>query len=554
MESSINEHHEYDTIHKDNIANINELFTKYKNNDYMLGRLCYYLQLFIPSALENDETNHNQREERKKQLTTDSEEFIQKFLHKNKYYYTPQTERFLLYDGTHFNAFNEDDIYHQILSTITNENTLMVWKRKINITILKRIKERSPLNAIPESNTIQFVINQLYPAIFSTRNSAKYFLTIIGDCIHGKNDNTIIYIISPTIKQFLNEISNQCHLLLGLSNCLNNIKFKYYDHDYEKCRLLQVNTQTIIHTNDKHKSFLIPPGLIKHMLDLLCVSSHYSLRYGSSDGFLKQCSETKLVEHALYLHKNTLETITTQFIDKTLKPCVSSKIENKKLLFLFKKFLDDKGIPNIAFHEQLKLMFKSKLKYNEEEDVYLDITSAHLPFVSSFMKFWETTMSQDLYDEEPELEIDEVSTLFKGWLQKNKNTNSNLTNTNANTNAIVTNTNTNANLNISDNFLLELIHHFFPDVVVEENKYITHIKCNLWNKRIEIVNSLYLFKLKCNDQAELFTRSLYEAYEFYSLNNKHLCLASKKYFEKIAAEIIAVHIDSDGLISPTWWK
>jgi hypothetical protein len=31
-------------------------------------------------------------------------------------------------------------------------------------------------------------------------------------------------------------------------------------------------------------------------------------------------------------------------------------------------------------------------------------------------------------------------------------------------------------------------------------------------------------------------------------------LASKRYFEKIASDIIDGHIDSDGLISPTWWK
>jgi hypothetical protein len=35
---------------------------------------------------------------------------------------------------------------------------------------------------------------------------------------------------------------------------------------------------------------------------------------------------------------------------------------------------------------------------------------------------------------------------------------------------------------------------------------------------------------------------------------KNKYVASKRYFEKVAVEIISNHIDNDGLISPTWWK
>ena len=38
-----------------------------------------------------------------------------------------QTELFLHYDGLHFNIYSEDDIQHQILTTITQEQSLMVW-------------------------------------------------------------------------------------------------------------------------------------------------------------------------------------------------------------------------------------------------------------------------------------------------------------------------------------------------------------------------------------------------------------------------------------------
>ena len=202
---------------------LNNIIEKYKNNDYLQGRINYYIEQFLPSALENDELTHTQREIRKKQLTEYRDEFTNCFLHKNKYYYASQTELFLKYDGIHFITYSEDNIQHQILTTISNEKNLMPWKRKINNNIIKQIKERSPLSAIPESATIQYVINSIYPSIFLTRNSAKYFLTIIGDCINSKTDNNLIYIISPSVKPILTEISNQCYTYFGITNCLFGI-------------------------------------------------------------------------------------------------------------------------------------------------------------------------------------------------------------------------------------------------------------------------------------------------------------------------------------------
>lgn len=540
--------------HKHLHNSLDYLLEKYKDNDYISARIINYIEHILPVSLENDEQTRKDREERKKNLELERDDFTSRFLHLNKYFYTSQTELFLLYDGLHFNLYSEDNIQHQILTSITNEKNLMIWKRKIRNNIMKRIKEQSPLNAIPESSTIQYVINCIYPSIFPTRNTAKYFLTMIGDCInHGNNNTTsnnqagnnqignniagnnqgLIYIASPTIKQFIMEISNQCYTYFGISNSLSNIKYKYYEHTYEKCRL--INFSNAHHTKS---TIQVDPGLVKNMIDLLCVSSHYSARYGSADGFLKQCSETKLVEHALYLNKNSLISIVDSFIEKTIKPCQGSKLYNKNMLFLFKKFLEEKNIPNIAFHESLKAIFKEKLNYKEEDDSFNDITSIQLPIVSNFMKFWEASISEDSYDEEYEFEIDEIITLFKIWLGKNKLTGI-----------------SSSNMNISDTLLIELIRHFYPDIIIEDNKYVMHIKCNLWNKRVEIVNSLALFKLKCNGENEPFTKSLYQAYEFYSLMNKHPCLASKRYFEKTAIDIIEDnHIDGDGIISPTWWS
>ena len=568
------------------IDNLNE---KYKDNEYVNGRLINYIENLLPAALESDALTYKQREERKKQLMTFKDDFTTRFLHKNNYFYSPQTELFLMYDGTHFIIYSEDDITHQILTTITSEQSLRVWKHKIKNNILKRIKERSPLNAIPESTTIQYVINSIYPAIFSTRNEAKYFLAIVGDCmlttrlsniinpqqasavqqtavqqaalalqpslletslssspssskgiviqapanaaqsVAPAAQSDIIYIISPAAKDFLREISNHCYTFFGISNIFNNIKYKYYDHEYTSCRLISINDQ------NKNKNIAIPTTLNKYMLDLLCVAAHYSKRYLTADNFLKQCSDTKLAEHAFYLHKNNLEKIVDNFIDEMLIKDETAKIDNKNMLFLWKRFLDAQKVPNIVFHNSLKTILKTKLKYDEESDSFKGVTSSYLPLTSNFMRFWETTITED--EGEYELEIDEITKLFKGWVTGRK-----------------------AGLIINEDVVLKVICHFYPEIVIEEDKYILHIKCNLWEKKNEILNSLEMFKYECNGKQQTIPSSLYEAYEFYSVktnksnNKKNQCIASKRYFEKVALEVISpANFDADGMIMASWW-
>ena len=143
---------------------------------------------------------------------------------------------------------------------------------------------------------------------------------------------------------------------------------------------------------------------------------------------------------------------------------------------------------------------------------------------------------------EYELEIDEITKLFKGWATGNKTGLSK------------------AGLNINEDVVLKVICHFYPDIVIEEDKYILHIKCSLWDKRNEIINSLEMFKYECNGKQQTIPSSLYEAYEFYSVktnksnNKKNQCIASKRYFEKVALEVISpANFDADGMIMASWW-
>ena len=153
------------------------------------------------------------------------------------------------------------------------------------------------------------------------------------------------------------------------------------------------------------------------------------------------------MEHSLFLTKNTPESIVDSFIEKSLTPCVSTGIETKNIIFLWKKFLDELCIPNIIFYEALKILLKNKLKYDEVTDCFMGITSIHLPIVAQFLKFWETMIVEC---DDNEMAIEQICALFKTWSN---------------------------NKTINDTLVLDLIQHFYPELVVE-NKYILNIKYN----------------------------------------------------------------------------
>jgi hypothetical protein len=505
----------------DNCLNIvKNTFNGYNTNAYIINKINNYI-LNLPILIEKTLKEQDDKIKYREKMNEEKEYFISKFLQSHNYSYCQNTELFFNYDGTHFTIINEDEIQYQILSSITYGQKLMTMKHKIKSNIIKQIRENSPISYMPDSATIQFVINQIYPSLFRDKDSAKYFLTIIGDSILKKNEN-LIYIIPPDVKSICNEIFNQAYNLLGLSHLFNSIKYKYYDHSYSECRLIMINTNT--------NKYVIDKIFYKYILDFLCVACHYSNRYQNADNFLKNCSNGLLVEHALYLKDNNLENITDNFIKVSLETCNNSSVKWKNILYLWKMYLDKLSIPNIAFSSKLKQLLIQKLEYNESQDIFLNITSPHLPIVSSFLKFWEESITiNDEDDCEYELEIGEICTLFKMWCGKN--------------------------VYINEKTIIDLLQHFYPDIQIEDEKYINQISCNLWDKKMDIINIIEKYKLVKKEAQYLYPDNINNLCMYYytSLKNKSL-IASKKYVEKFIIDYIGEYIDNNNLIMPTLWN
>jgi hypothetical protein len=482
---------------------IEKLFDKYKDNEYMIQRIYNHISTYLPNTLENEHKNYERRQNLNTYLFEEQQIFIQVFLSKNNYYYLFNNGFFYEYNGKDYLIVKEDDIIHKLLSTISKERILLQWKHKTKLSIIKQIKERNLFSSTPETDTIQNVLNSLYPSVFSTKNTAKYFLTIIGDNIL-KKCNDLTFIVSIKMKQILDELEEVSASSIGINNISNKFVSKYHEnHAFSNSRLIKINEN---YSNEFWRDLLKKIGL-----NLLCVAAHYSNRYENSDNFLINAAEDEELSNYSFALKNTtqIELVNRFFQGYIEKTTDDYNIEWKNLHFIWRQFLSSNNLPNVMFSNSLKSYLKTIVQFNEETDSFIGITSKYLPLYKNFIDFWNTTINNtNSVDFENELEIDEISSLFKYW-SKSKNT-------------------------LSEENIIRILKYFFT-VEITDNKYILNINSTLWNKLNDIENSLLYIKQQINEKHTLSLISfddLYNYYQKYCSVNSFKFIVSKRYFEK----------------------
>lgn len=513
---------------------IEDLYTKYKNYPYALHRLNVHIEN-LPATLEQEAENYEKRQNRNALLNSEQKTFVQVFLKKHQYFYHVANNTFFEYDNKHYSKIKEDDILYNLLTGISKDDILIQWKYKTKANVIKIIKERNLLKSIPETYTIQRVLKFLSPSIFKTKNETKYFLTILGDNILKKK-NSNIYLTNSSTKKLLNEIDNLGSMFLGLNNVNGNFITKYHENnDYENYRL--------INTVDSISVEFIQEIIKKLGVDLLCVASHYSTRYSNSDNFLETKIEDELKNRVLFLKMNTPKTIfdafceqyieqlhgVTQLIYGNVKPQYS--ITWKNMNFIWKKFISNLGIPNVMFYNTIKNMMKERFEYDENDDTFNNVTSKYLPVVSEFIRFWDDSIvyeanhsvdvsslqiasplcsptdyymlnnyiaheeGQQVDEFTNELEIDEILILFKHWCKTNISTNSTFYETD----------------------IIKILRHFYPHIKITNDKCISFLKCNFWNKNKDIDDSLEQLRGIYKKQNKDVIIDFSDAYYFYAV-------------------------------------
>ena len=321
-----------DSLETECIDIVRKLFEQYPNAN-MKQKIHHHIKNLLPGICENACQQRKEREERKNTLEEKTDEFIEEFLAKTRFFYYSPTDLFFTYsDEKMYEVVKEDNIQHLILTTITSKfPELMPWKYKIKIQLMKRIKENSVLKSIPESETIQDTIQLLVPSLFSTKDAAKHFLTVIGDILHKKK-SYYYFIHSKTLTPIFKELSQECYKFFGI-NLLNHFKFKYYEHSSDDCRLIQMREispcSTLFNFID-----------LDRLINLFCVASHYSTRYVCGDSYLENyCNDYSVINYALYLKNSKNTEILKQFINATTEECSGYHISWKNMLYLWKVFI-----------------------------------------------------------------------------------------------------------------------------------------------------------------------------------------------------------------------
>jgi hypothetical protein len=497
------------------LKEIKKLEELYKDSPYMLKRLNFHLTTILPKTLQHELQNWEKRKERNKDLQMKQQIFIQVFLSNHQYFYLNNTNTFYEYDGINYKTIKEDDILYQVLSSLSKDKSLIDWKYKTKFQILKQIKERTLFQSIPETITIQHVVNNLTP-LFSNKQEVKYFLTILGDNILKKNMD-LIFLVKPKTKKLLHYLDNLTNSLINVSNITSNIITKYHEsYQFDKCRLLKI-----------HNVELAQDIFKRLALDLLCIATYYSSnRYTNSDNYINNVANPELKTYSLFLKNNTSKTIVESFCKYALESnqeptsnkelllqggCDLPPLSWKNMHYIWKLYISKNGLPNILYSNNLKnMLIEQGLQYDELTDTFYNVTSKYLPRVSDFLQFWEETITlNNTANNQLVFEIDELTDLFKKWTNSNNNSFS--------------------NGHVSEHDVVKIMNHFYPNIDIANG---LNIHCSLWNKTIDITGAIDSLKeLNKNNETLILIEDVYKYYLKYCRKNKCAMVVNKRYFE-----------------------
>jgi len=504
------------------------LWTKYEHEPAIRSKLINHVQNQVPALLDAAHRNILDKKTRKLKYADLCQEFADEFLENTQYFHLPACGEFVKYDNVDYALISEDDLYYEILTALNKRSEYSEYKQKMKTHAVKRIRDRSITNSIPESHTIQTMLALLVPTVFPSKSEAKYFLTILGDNIMKKNEHTV-HIINGNIKPFFSQLGEVLTAYLGSASGLSSFKYKYHDQDYSRTRLLR----TSAHISG---NAVWAANLPRNVLNTVAVACHYSSRHENSDAFVsKSIRDHNIRDYVFYLKDNTAKTIVADFVRDMLsiksESSHHSKISTKNMLYLWKLYLERRNLPSIMFINTFKSVLKDEITFCEDADAFVDVTSKHLPFVSHFLQFWGSNI--DVCPEDgQEYEVDEIAQLFKRFCEDIA-----------------------VNVSITDEGILNAIQHFSPNVTVTGDKYVENISCRQWDKRKDIDTYLERFRKACEASNEVKTQAFGAIYRGYCRDApKNSLVASKHFFENHLALVAGGHIVNAKCIKPSWWS
>ena len=467
------------------------------------------------------------REARKQLLETNAESYINEFLinSENKYAYIPRTEIFINYDGKNFKIENESNILYNILAGISKKRDLEPWKHKIKNTIIKKVRDTNFFSVIPESNTIQQILQFFTKTLFPNKDISKYFLTIIGDNILKKQTN-IIHLADNCSKSLLYDLEYYiCDYFKNIYHCIGSFKFSPNNYDSNICRI--VTFAPLVEKKDIWYNFVKT-----NFLNIISVSVYYSNRYNNSENFINLIQSATIVNKINFLKDNTSNEIVINFIkDINIINVDNSDISLKEMQYLWKIFLNKNEFPYIIFLSTAMKELKQKFEFKNNR--FLNIKSSHLENIKVLNTFWGDFMVKE---DNEELEVSELCDLYNGWIQFNNNT-------------------LLPNFLIDEDFFINYISNFC-DIEIK-GKVIENFKCILWEKKNETEAIIEDLKLKYKYNENFYESSIDSLYSDYCntcKNEYNYRIVSKNWFTKYINQVIPEKYINKNRILNAYWK
>jgi hypothetical protein len=250
--------------------------------------------------------------------------------------------------------------------------------------------------------------------------------------------------------------------------------------------------------------------------------------------------DTELEKKILRLTKTTPEILVNQFLEEYITETEDKKNQMtwQNMFYLWKMFLQNHHYPTSLFQSNIKTILtqnQNSKSYKIDGDFFIGLASSQLPNVQFFLRFWNETMVTD--ELETDLEIEEIATLFRFWGESFKWKNGFL----------------------NEEPILDAISYFFPEIELENHKYIHRIRCTIWDKTMDIQVALQELALSIISERNQTPGilSIYDAYLFYckfysNPSKKTPFLVSKTYFEKYMMENFSEYISDDGILERDW--
>jgi hypothetical protein len=206
----------------------------------------------------------------------------------------------------------------------------------------------------------------------------------------------LFYFIDHSFKPFVHSVTQGVFTAV-CKHIGDNFKYKYYDHDYTKCRIVPG---------------IYNPAIVRmKYTDVAVVAAHFSRTYGSSDAYLSHC-EPSFENNVMLLHSYpTPVLLFERFLDEYTMPNNEGTLPYKSMYFLWKVFVSKMTLPCVLSQHNYKQLLISKNIYDVDTDT-CKVTSRFSLSTLNFELFWGQCMKEQAYSC---YTTEELVSLYNEW-------------------------------------------------------------------------------------------------------------------------------------------